>query len=1124
MGSVKNNSTISITRTLFSSTGVASFQNLGSKLFNGYVYNFSLDVGANGDPTTLVLNLALDKTLKFTKPSKTIQEQRKEAIQDIGSLNSIGVGVGNIGTGPFQSQKIDPDFNIDEKYLGVESAYNISIIDEVGNASYQLKNFRIVSYSINKKDDQKILSLVLKDISFVLSKIYVSVLGQELALDSRSEVDAVIDQIKINCPPVGAQANRTVIAKNFTQTLHFAGQKLANTLKQNYGSVLDISSDESSSKKNYIVIKSANKNKSIANGYGAVIILGEEEFRDGPCDASEIYYSFDTLLAAMEKLGISTIPPEYISKPNSTAYRTLKDKSLGTDGVARIKRNYRGNLKDVLNQWCEEYGFSYFVAFSSENTSSSQSILIKGIDLSSPTSKESVMETKNQIEKLEAEVNQEDFVIKSQEFGYDLSQKLLRLYSSYYFKESKEKGFNYENFLATTQFKPILLNEVYPALFGNGSTTKDFSGSNRSYEQVLISAILGKFAPKLRQIYNVSIGAFSALGFVSLGKINAIDNPRLIFQEAVTKALDIQADVLYDSVSSQIAYDMRFGFFNDNLASQVEKIENFIADFVGAYYWTDPITISEGTIANQSFSASFEVETSPPTQKIFADQLYKLEPFRELNLLVNEMQSVFKGTSDYYQAFKAFANLQIAATDACENASREYLKMLKQNDIEKTIRFYYKRPAAYGVLQDFLTDIQTLKYYIAPSSEAYDIDLSEIYAPIFKELSPVSIGVLQSALPLDIASIPIGHYKFGILLNFKKNIFSFTGLTAESTTNPIEYQNYIRERCEIMQKAYQTQGQQNIVNNKRSCNKTILYTTCVQSAEQGTALLNISDQLKAASGPDPLLCSRFSIVREAPPAAVVQANINKTLISSSGFMSLNPTPLQSVILNGLRFKNLSYLQVLEKNTKQIEAIVLPSQRAYAIRLVSKTSQEIFMPFQNYVRGGIEDKNQILNILTNDGFGVDLFLNNITPNIRELLGDQTTPTYSTDQYLLNPNQESTPYIMSYKGYGESANPMYETKTFEEFHNVLSQYYNRVNLSLRQPIVIYSAEFFCVFINEKLKNLLSVFKGLSKLNITFGSGGLVIQAEFRSSPEKLRSVESLIAKNRPNIKLINTNSLK
>ena len=121
MAQVKNNSSINITRTQFSSGQTI---NLGNKLFNGYIYALSLDVGFDGNPSTLTLNLALNKTIKDAKDARTVQQQRKDSITSLNKLNSTKntsttdkAQINNQsqvfqGTSDTISQLVDKDFNI----------------------------------------------------------------------------------------------------------------------------------------------------------------------------------------------------------------------------------------------------------------------------------------------------------------------------------------------------------------------------------------------------------------------------------------------------------------------------------------------------------------------------------------------------------------------------------------------------------------------------------------------------------------------------------------------------------------------------------------------------------------------------------------------------------------------------------------------------------------------------------------------------------------------------------------------------------------------------------------------------------------------------------------------------
>jgi hypothetical protein len=213
---------------------------------------------------------------------------------------------------------------------------------------------------------------------------------------------------------------------------------------------------------------------------------------------------------------------------------------------------------------------------------------------------------------------------------------------------------------------------------------------------------------------------------------------------------------------------------------------------------------------------------------------------------------------------------------------------------------------------------------------------------------------------------------------------------------------------------------------------------------------------------------------------------------------------------------------------RFERIVLPAQNdpKYQIRLISKTTSEIYLPFKNFIKGGLEDAEDLRRVIENDGFSMDLFVNNITPNIRELYADQTVPSYQTSQSLILDASSDNPFIMDYQGYSDEAEPRpkYEFQSFQAFHNALKTYYNAKAISYNQPNVTYSVDLFCSYVDATLKNLISVNKGLSKMNLSIGESGLNIQLTYQSSPAKPLNMETLVYKNKPNIKLVNTNFFK
>jgi len=1151
MAEVKNNSSINITRTDLANKETV---NLGNKLFNGYIYSMSLDVGFDGNPSSLVLNLALNKTIKEALNSVSIQNQRKKDISFLNKLNASKntqttpkSQINNqsstyVGTSKTLSQLIDNDFLIEEQYIGATTSYDIVIVDSGGNKKYSLKNFKISSYSISKRNNEKILTVTLKDNSFVLDKIFVAILGEQVAMDKRSEQDALINKIILNCPSGNGYVAGAVTASDFIQRLHFAEKQLGEKLKLSVDKDTQVIYDTTKgpNKSNYIILKSTDPLKQIINGYGAVIILGEEDFKDSPCKSSEIYYSFKSLLVAMKALGIEiskvTDSTQLGGKgssgdtgsSSSAALDSLRDKSGG-----QIKRKHNGTLKNVLAQWCEEYSYSYTVDFSAEGNK----LVIKGIDLTDSVSKEAVLMTKLNLENLEAS-DDSGFVVRSQDFNFDISKKNLKLYSSLYYKDARDKTLDFEQILGNRKINNIKLYDIFPQLFAiqNNPATYDFSGAKRTYEQVVTSAILGKYAPNLREIYNYSIGAYEALGFLPLGgdltasKLNYLDNDNLIAYEAVSRALELQSELTFDE-NGKLLINMNLGFYNESLASNILSIESFIADFIGKHYFTQVINVQDGIAGNADILMQYKVETVPATEKVYANELYKLPVFKEASFLLASIASLFNGTESYFKAFSEFNRLTANVKDICDKAKDTYIKYINDLKELKPVRFYQQRgDATYGIFKELVRGLEYFDYFLADkdsnplansSTKLTRVNLSEAYSPIFKELSPVTLGVLQSALRVNVTNIPLGNYSFGVMFGFTgaAQIYEFKPIGAPVFTNPIEYQNSIAERCDAIREMISKGNINSLQTNRKDCSKTIFYSICVLPKEQNLIQENNSAQLNGL-GPDPTRCRRLQIIRKMPTPAFILAHVSKSIQSNNGVLSLQSPALNTLNIQSARYPNPTVYE-LASNREESEFIVLPSEESYIISLRSKSTTQTTLPFKNFIRGGLEDPKDISKILNNEGFSLEIDVNNITPNLRELFAEETEQSYSNDQIINSPFGDGTPVVMTFRGYSLDSKPEYEFNTFQTFHNNIKAVYDSAASSLLQPSVSYSADLFCSSISESLKSLLSVNNGLSKLNINIVENGLTIQCSFESSPSKQINLQNLIYKNRPNIKLINTN---
>jgi len=91
---------------------------------------------------------------------------------------------------------------------------------------------------------------------------------------------------------------------------------------------------------------------------GGTLIIGTEEFNENLCsDASNISYNFSELLQALGKLKLK------FTKVNSSdlASSWANDISGKLDKNPNYRQNYNGNLREVLNNWCGDFGLNFHV-------------------------------------------------------------------------------------------------------------------------------------------------------------------------------------------------------------------------------------------------------------------------------------------------------------------------------------------------------------------------------------------------------------------------------------------------------------------------------------------------------------------------------------------------------------------------------------------------------------------------------------------------------------------------------------------------------------------------------------------------------------------------------------------
>jgi hypothetical protein len=106
------------------------------------------------------------------------------------------------------------------------------------------------------------------------------------------------------------------------------------------------------------------------------------------------------------------------SKRGNTQYITvkgnsLKDRTLGSDGYSSYRRNYSGSLREVLNSWCSDFGYS----FTWDIFSSSPQII--GIDLTKTVGGSKIDDIKELVDSIKIDdAKNNDAVVESTTESY----------------------------------------------------------------------------------------------------------------------------------------------------------------------------------------------------------------------------------------------------------------------------------------------------------------------------------------------------------------------------------------------------------------------------------------------------------------------------------------------------------------------------------------------------------------------------------------------------------------------------------------------------------------------------------------------------------------------------------
>lgn len=497
--------------------------NSGPEAFGGHIYSLTVQMGYTDGPTRITLNIVND-TGVYTATDK------------------------NGNTSSFKD------------LLSTQDVYTLKIGD--------LNPFHlyIVGYDIRTTVGQRILTLQLADTSILLDKIFVGLINRHVEAAQESPygshygvaVEAAIADLKVRCLKCDGSSDTEIVTPGITK---ITGSSDPDRKYSKITRDIDIvQSSTQPTKKGNAYIEPNDAEHFIKNG--GIVILGTEGFVEQECDIPEVDYSFTDLINALS--------PHYIKITD------LKDRNI------EYRATYTGTLREVLNSWCSDFGYSFTwnLEAGGEKTNGKPELI--GIDLSKdrltdPDTGQSYLENvKAVIEKIKEQNHEEAAVIESISENASLENTYKTGYVSQYLKPARTKETS-KIFFKKKMFYNIPIEAI----------TSRQERFNLQDHEFIISCTLAKFSPEMRRHYLYSLGISNknvrkALGITYILPLSSLERDHVIANMEQSQMVDIVRK--FENIAG--GYSMALVHFDDDLASQAEQWQAKIAsNFMGRYYY-----------------------------------------------------------------------------------------------------------------------------------------------------------------------------------------------------------------------------------------------------------------------------------------------------------------------------------------------------------------------------------------------------------------------------------------------------------------------------------------------------------------------------------------------------------
>jgi len=719
------------------------------------------------------------------------------------------------------------NFLINKNNLDLTSPVNINISE-----SEMFRNMFLTSYSINTQVNNKVLNLTYSDGSVLLDRIFVGLIHQHFQIDKEKHLVPNLVKFDVFCPQL-EQTNTGPVCSQEGTTLH----KDVKVMKK-------LASPTGVAGRPYMIYPQ-NKSNIWEGGY---MVLGREEFSEVECDIKDVSYSFEDFRKALS------------DRKNGFGINIDLSRYVYVEDANLLLRSYTGTVRDVLQNWGNDLGISYYWDFTQDFPTLS---IISNADRSVDAK---VEETAAAITTLD--LGQEGstsgsgasgVIINSQNEKVDLNGTFSQAFSSTFSVGPRAKN---ESKRKTSKifFDCQTIESIMASGISSGRTPRD----------IKISSGLGKYSEDLRDVWNArkaiethmtsgldaARGYYRAIGFDDVVPVNyakdsvsqalrahVIDNAALVQMMASHQAYQGTAEEAMNGIID--GYKIFLGVYDESLKGLSESIESEIAEsFLGRHY-----LLGAPKSATFDFTGNSKIEetteTRPSSQYYSLNQHYKT-PMSKFAQKINDLRLNRMMDNDEVYRNKLYDELNQMQFDAIDECNQKKTDKSLYKDAFKRGFYHFERDAPWATFQE---DIESLlNPYKLCGRPAFDVGSGaaarkvthysdsvkeRVKTPLLKEYTPFMnepplMALMTSVLPAKIHHMmqvgEASNKKFvivmvkgedvkgtitlskigdlGISYNFKDDVVDYDrsgrriNQTKGGVRNPIEEINALKSLCD----------------------------------------------------------------------------------------------------------------------------------------------------------------------------------------------------------------------------------------------------------------------------------------------------------------------------------------